>query len=135
MPFTRISLLRGKPPAYLRALADGLHAALVEAFEVPARDRFQAIDQREYGELIFDRDYLGGPRSDDFVLIEITTGRPRSSALKAVFFTRLAAVLHEACGLRQEDLMVIISTTGLEDWSFARGVSSMVQPAPMPQAS
>ena len=32
MPFVRISLLKGKSPEYLRALSDGIHRALVEAF-------------------------------------------------------------------------------------------------------
>ena len=79
MPFSRISLHRGKSPEYLRAGSDGRHRALVETFDVPADDRFQAIHQHEPGELIFDQSYLGGPRSDDFVLIAITAGRPRST--------------------------------------------------------
>uniref|UniRef100_UPI0013D2B134 tautomerase family protein n=1 Tax=Enterobacter hormaechei TaxID=158836 RepID=UPI0013D2B134 len=74
MPFARISLLKGKSPDYLGALSGGLHQALVEAFEVPHDDRFQVIHQLEPGELIFDRHYLSGPRSDDFVLIQITAG-------------------------------------------------------------
>lgn len=51
MPFARISLQRGKSAAYLRTLADQLHRALVEAFEVPPDDRFQIIHQHEPGEL------------------------------------------------------------------------------------
>jgi hypothetical protein len=52
MPFTRISLLKGKPPLYLGARSDGLRQALVESFEVAPDDRFQVIDQREPGESI-----------------------------------------------------------------------------------
>jgi len=33
MPMARISLLKGKPPAYLKALSDGVHRALVEAYQ------------------------------------------------------------------------------------------------------
>ncbi|WP_395673745.1 tautomerase family protein [Inquilinus sp.] len=54
MPLTRISLARGKPPDYLRALSDSLHRALVEASEVPPDDRFQIIHQHEPRELVFD---------------------------------------------------------------------------------
>ena len=54
MPFARISLHRGKSVDYLQALSEGLHDALVESFEVPKTDRFQAIHQHEVGELIFD---------------------------------------------------------------------------------
>jgi len=45
MPFTRISLIKGKSPEYLQALSDSLHQALVEAFDVPPTDRFQVIHQ------------------------------------------------------------------------------------------
>ena len=58
MPMSRVSLLKGKSPEYLQALSDGLHQALVEAYEVPLKDRFQIIDQHEANELVFDRDYL-----------------------------------------------------------------------------
>ena len=32
MPFARISLLKGKSPAYLKALSDGLHRALIATY-------------------------------------------------------------------------------------------------------
>jgi phenylpyruvate tautomerase PptA (4-oxalocrotonate tautomerase family) len=121
MPYSRISLLKGKSPDYLRALADSLHQTMVESFNVPEKDRFQVIHQHEPHELIFDRDYEGGPRSDDFVLIAITTGKPRSTEVKLAFYARLAQRLAESPGLRPEDLMVVV-TTGLGDeWSMSGG--------------
>ena len=121
MPFSRISLLKGKSPDYLRALSDSLHTALVEAFDVPEKDRFQIIHQHEPHELIFDRDYEGGPRSDDFVLIAITTGKPRTTAVKLAFYERLALRLAEAPGLRPEDVMVVVNTALGDEWSFGGG--------------
>ena len=127
MPLTRISLAKGKSPDYLRALSDGLHQALVDAFDVPPDDRFQVIHQHEPGELVFDRHYLGGPRSEDFVLFQITAGRPRSAETKQRFYRRLVERLAEAPGVRPEDVMVVISTTQLDEWSFAGDVASMIQ--------
>jgi phenylpyruvate tautomerase PptA (4-oxalocrotonate tautomerase family) len=121
MPFARISLLKGKSPDYLHAVSDSLHRALVEAFEVPPDDRFQAVHQHEPGELIFDRHYLGGPRSDDYLLIQITAGKVRSTATKQAFYRRLVELLADAPGLRPEDVMVIINTSSSEDWSFSGG--------------
>lgn len=129
MPFTRISLRKGKPPEYLAAISESLHRALVEAFDVPPDDRFQAIHQHEPGELIFDRNYLGGPRSDDFVLFAITAGRPRSAETKKAFYRRLVALLAERPGMRPQDVMAIITTTSRDDWSFADGVASMIEAA------
>lgn len=121
MPFARISLHRGKSAEYLRALSQGLHDALVESFEVPLADRFQVIDQHEAGELIFDPGYLGGPRSHDFVLIAITAGRPRSTLTKQRFYQDLVTKLNRATGLDPEDVMVIVTTTEAEGWSFGGG--------------
>ena len=125
MPFTRISLRAGKSPAYLQALADSLDRALVEDFETPENDRFVAIDQHQPGELIFDRGYRGGPRSDDYVFFHITTGRTRSPEVRRRFFRGLAERLAKSPGVRPEDVMVAIANSTFEDWSFSSGVSAM----------
>ena len=84
-------------------------------------DRFQVIHQHEVGELIFDPDYLGGPRSHDFVLIAITAGRPRSIETKQHFYRNLVEKLVRTTGLNAEDGMVVITTTGSDDWSCGGG--------------
>ena len=128
MPFVRISLRKGKSADYLAALADGIQCALVETFDVPANDRFQVIHQHDENELIFDRTYLAGPRSDDFVYISITIGRPRTAEVKAALYRRLADLLRQSPGLRPEDVMVVISTSAPEDWSFGNGIAQMTDP-------
>ncbi|HEY0120340.1 MAG TPA: tautomerase family protein [Rhizobium sp.] len=127
MPFTNISLLRGKSPEYLKALSDNFHRAMVETFDVPPTDRFQAIHQLEPNELIFDRTYLGGPRSDDYVFFHVTIGKPRSTEVKKAFYRRLVALLADAPGVRPEDVMINITTTTREDWSFADGIAQMIE--------
>ena len=124
MPFVRISLRRGKPKAHLRAVADAVHQALVDTFDIPVADRFQAIDQYEPEELIFDRDYLGGPRSEDFLLVCVTSGKDRSASTKQKFYRRLAETLTTSIGLRPQDLMVIVYSTEIGDWSFSDGVAA-----------
>ena len=121
MPFTRISLIKGKSPEYLQALSDSLHQALVEAFDVPPTDRFQVIHQHEPHELIFDRHYMGGPRSADFMWINVTAGRPRDSTVKQAFYRRLVDLLVASPGVRPEDVMIVINTTQSDEWSFAAG--------------
>ena len=125
MPMTRISLLRGKPQSYMKALSDGVHRALVEAFDVPPDDRFQVIHQHAPEELVFDRNYMGGPRSDDYVLICVTAGKPRSTAMKQAFYRRLTEVLAESPGIHPKDVMVIISMTPFDGWSFSGGVGAL----------
>lgn len=125
MPMARISLLKGKPQSYVKALSDGVHRAMVEAFDVPPDDRFQVIHQHEREELVFDRSYMGGPRSDNFVMICITAGKPRSTAMKEAFYRRVTEVLAEWPGIRPEDVMVIINMTSFDGWSFSGGVVTL----------
>ncbi|GHD68381.1 tautomerase family protein [Jeongeupia chitinilytica] len=128
MPFARISLLQGKSPAWLRAVSDAVQQALEQSFEVPAGDRFQVIEQLAPGSLVFDRDYLGGPRSDDFVLIALTAGRPRSTETKQAFFGSLVHLLEASPGIRPADVMVVITTTEPDSWSFGFGRATMIVP-------
>jgi len=121
MPYARISLLKGKSPEYLKMLSQSLHEALMDSFEVPANDLFQVIHQHEPEELIFDSNYLGGPRSQDYVLIAITAGRPRDTRTKALFYRSLVERLSRAPGVRAEDVMVVITTTAADEWSFGGG--------------
>jgi len=115
-------MFKGKPPEYIKALSDSVHKALVEAYEMPSGDRFQIIDQFEPGTLIFDRNYWGGPRSDDFLLISITSGE-RVPKVKEAFFKRLVETLSESPGVRPEDVFVHLDCTAQpEDWSFSNGV-------------
>lgn len=130
MPLVRITLQAGKPPDYRRALADNVHQALVACFGVPLADRFQTLHELAAEAMIIDRDYLGGPRSADFVLIEITAGRPRSTAQKQALYRCLSERLQASPGISPADVMVVISTTQSEDWSFGHGIASLLtQPA------
>jgi hypothetical protein len=122
MPFTRITLLKGKSPDYLRGISEALDRAMVESFDVPPDDKFQAFHQLDPNEFVFDRNYLRGPRSDDFILFDITGGKPRTTALKQAFYRRLVALLAEKLRVRSQDVMIIYkSTGGREDWSFSDG--------------
>ncbi len=126
MPYARISLMKGKSPEFLRALSDNLHRALVETFDVPTEDRFQVFHQLASDELVFDRDYLCGPRSDDYVLIAITAGRQRDTQTKQAFYRRLADLLEKSPGIRRQDVMVVINTNEADEWSFGDGIATMV---------
>lgn len=127
MPVSHLSLRRGHSDAYLDAISESLHRALVESFEVPPDDRFQILHQLDAHEMRFDRHYLGGPRSEDWLLIEITAGRPRSEATKRGFYRRLVERLQDAAGIRAEDVMVVIHFNEAADWSFSSGLATLLE--------
>lgn len=128
MPFVRIPVQRGESRYFLDALSAGVHKAMIDAFDVPEADLFHAIHQHEEHELIFDRRYMGGPRSEGWVLLNITAGRPRSTETKRRFYRRLTKCLADSPGIEPGDVMVIINATQPEDWSFGNGLAAMDVP-------
>lgn len=129
MPLVQIALTRGRSPDTVRAIADGVHEALVETFQVPADDRFQIVRQLAPGEMIFDRAYLGVDRSDDLVMIEITASAGRDTQTKQRLYAAIARRLAERPGVRPEDVLIVLTPNAREDWSFGRGVASYVERA------
>ena len=129
MPFIRISLLRGKSPQYIRAISDGVHRALIDAYNAPADDRFHVVHQHERDEFVYDADYLGVHRTDDLVFIHIVAGNWRDTRTKQALYKAIADRLSENPGLRREDVMVILSPNQRDEWSFGNGVASYVNDA------
>jgi phenylpyruvate tautomerase PptA (4-oxalocrotonate tautomerase family) len=121
MPYTRITLIEGASKEYLAAVSRSLHRALVETFEVPPADLFQIYHQVRRHELVVDSEYLGGPRSDQFIHFSITTGKPRNPDQKRALYRRLVELLEQEPGIPKEDVMVVISNSQPEDWSFGGG--------------
>jgi 4-oxalocrotonate tautomerase len=121
MPLVRISLREGKSDEYKKALADGVHRAIVEGAEVPAQDRFQIITEHPAGGLIYDSTYLGIDRSDDIVIVQITLSTGRKLAQKRKLIKRMAEILQENPGLRPQDLMINLVEVAWENWSFGNG--------------
>lgn len=129
MPLVRISLLKGRLPAELRAIADAAHEALVETYAVPPDDRFQIIEQREPGEIIFSANYLDIPRTEHLVIIHVVASNWRDTAAKQALYAALADKLAANPGLRREDVQVVITPNDRPDWSFGNGLAAYV-PAP-----
>jgi phenylpyruvate tautomerase PptA (4-oxalocrotonate tautomerase family) len=129
MPLVRIDLMKGKSASDVRAMADGVHQALVETFSVPADDRFQVITQHEPGSLIFDPHYMGIERTDDVVFIQILASNWRDTATKQRLYRRIVELLTERPGLRPEDVLIALSPNDRPDWSFGNGIAQYVKDA------
>jgi 4-oxalocrotonate tautomerase len=121
MPLVRISLRAGKSEQYRKALADGVHQAMVEAIDAPPQDRFQIITEHSENDLIYDPTYLGVKRSDDIVIVQITLSFGRKPGQKRKLFQRTAEILAENPGLHPQDLMINLVETAWENWSFGNG--------------
>jgi phenylpyruvate tautomerase PptA (4-oxalocrotonate tautomerase family) len=122
MPLVRISIRRGQGPAYRQAVADAVHAALVETFAVPADDRFQILTEHEAGtELLHTPRYLGIEYSPDLVMIQITANNTRGVEQKKRLYRRIVERLGDKPGLRPQDVMISLVEVAKENWSFGLG--------------
>jgi phenylpyruvate tautomerase PptA (4-oxalocrotonate tautomerase family) len=121
MPLVRIDLLRGHTEEYRKAIADGVHRALVETMGIPADDHFQVVTEHVPGGLIFDSQYLGVKRSNQIVFVQVTMSFGRKPQQKRQLYRRIAEILAENPGLRKEDLLVNLVEVAWENWSFGDG--------------
>jgi phenylpyruvate tautomerase PptA (4-oxalocrotonate tautomerase family) len=121
MPLVRISLREGKSEQYRKAVADGVHRAMVEGAAVPEQDRFQIITEHPPSGLIYDPTYLGIQRTNHIVMVQITLSTGRKLAQKRQLFKRMAEILAENPGLRPQDLMINLVEVAWENWSFGNG--------------
>lgn len=120
MPLVRIDVIEGRTPENLRALADCVHRAMVEAFAAPERDRYQVIQEHRPEHLIILDTGLGIERSDQVVLIQVTE-QGRDEAQKAALYARLAELLEQQGVARPDDVVVSVVENTRADWSFGFG--------------
>jgi len=127
MPLTRVSLRRGKPAAYRKAILDGLYLAMRETFDAPEDDRFMTISEHDENNFSYSARYLGIERSDDLVIIQLTVRNTRTVAQKQALYRRIVERLAEHPGLRPEDVFISLVEVLPENWSFGNGVAQYVK--------
>jgi 4-oxalocrotonate tautomerase len=121
MPLVRIALREGKSEQFRKAVADGVHQAMVEAIDAPAQDRFQIVTEHSVTGLIYDPSYLGIERNDDIVIVQITLSTGRKLAQKRKLYQRMAEILGKNAGLRPQNLVINLVEVAWENWSFGNG--------------
>ena len=126
MPLTRVSLRKGKPAAYRRAILEGLYLAMRETFDVPEEDRFMTISEHDADDFLFSPSYLGINRSDDLVIIQLTVSNTRDVEQKKALFRRIVERLTANPGLRPEDVFINLVEVVPANWSFGNDVAQYV---------
>jgi 4-oxalocrotonate tautomerase len=127
MPLARVSLRRGKPATYRKAILEGLYQALRETFDVPEGDRFMILTEHDEDDFVYDANYLGIQRSDDLVYIQITVSNTRPTAQKQKLYRRIVERLTGNPGLRAEDIFINLVEVLPENWSFGHGEAQYVR--------
>ena len=106
-------------------MLDAIHGAMLAAFKVPERDRYQIVHEHPAAEMIIEDTGLGIPRTESIVMLQVTT-RPRSQFEKRNFYELLCQELLRRCGIKASDVVVSITQNTDEDWSFGYGRAQFI---------
>ncbi len=128
MPLVTISLSEAWSVEDQKSIADGVHDAIA-GVGFPQRDRFQKIHRLSKDQFLYDKRHpdLTQPRTEKFVLVEITISYGRSVEFKKDLLTRIIRNLENKPGIASHDVMVLFIETARENWAFAGGVQYYVE--------
>jgi hypothetical protein len=125
MPLIRIEAAAGRSQEEITTLLDAAHRAVLSAFKVPERDRYQIYQEHPEAHFIVQDTGLGIPRTKNVVVITVIS-RPRSQEMKQAFYRDLCQELKASCGIEPSDVVVSIVTNSDADWSFGNGTAQFL---------
>ena len=121
MPFVTISILKGKSPAYVKAVADGINSAVIETMGFPADDRYQVVHQ-------LDQECLQlQTRTGEAVMMHLVMRAGRSNKSKQAFYRKVVENLAADPGIDPANVLITITENHDIDWSFGDGVAQFVE--------
>lgn len=126
MPLLYFNILEGRSDAELKAMLDAAHRAMLAAFKVPERDRYQIVNEYKPSRMIVEDTGLGIPRSEKVVVVQVVS-RPRGKEAKQKFYRLLVEELEKSCGIAPSDVMVSMVENTDEDWSFGLGRAQFIE--------
>ena len=113
----KIDVLKGKTPEYKKALLDGIHASLMEAFGIPAEDQNMRIYEWEPENFLYN-----SRKSPCYTLIEINAFKGRSREAKKKLYELIKSRLGVNPGVPASDILIFIHEISLENWGI-RGLA------------
>ncbi len=126
MPLLYFNVLEGRTDAELKTMLDAAHRAMLAAFKVPERDRYQIVNEHKPSRMIVEDTGLGIPRTDKVVVVQVVTRR-RGKEMKQSFYRLLTEELQKSCGIAPSDVMVSMIENSDEDWSFGLGRAQFLE--------
>lgn len=116
MPLVQIDVQQGHSTAHRRAILDGVHAALVECFKIPDRDRIHVL--REHAAENFDHP---PGKSDHFTVVQIFAFAGRSREAKRDLFAAIVRNLKRAPGIDPLDVLIVLCEPPCDNWGIRGG--------------
>jgi phenylpyruvate tautomerase PptA (4-oxalocrotonate tautomerase family) len=120
MPLIRIDAVEGRSDAEVKLILGTTHSAVLAAFGVHLRDRYQVYTPHPKANMVIWDTGLEIPRTDQFLLFTVFS-KQRTEALKVRLYEELTQRLQSAASIAPSDVMVCIIENSAADWSFGNG--------------
>jgi phenylpyruvate tautomerase PptA (4-oxalocrotonate tautomerase family) len=120
MPLIRIDAVEGRTQSEVTNLLDAVHRAVVKAFHVPVRDRYQVYQAHPKGFLVIQDTGLNISRTDKALIITVVS-KMRDEILKRRFYKEITEELASSASIPPSDVVVAIIENSAADWSFGNG--------------
>ncbi len=120
MPLIKIDAIEGRSQSEVTTLLDAVHRAVVKAFHVPVRDRYQIYQAHPKGFLVIQDTGLNIPRTDKALIITVVS-KKREEILKRRLYKELTEELARSVSIAPSDIVVGIIENSGADWSFGNG--------------
>ncbi len=120
MPLIKIDALEGRSQSEVAALLDAIHRAVVKAFHVPVRDRYQVYQAHPKGFMVIQDTGLNISRTHKALIITVIS-KKRDEILKRRFYKELTEQLASSVSIAPSDVMIAIIENSAADWSFGNG--------------
>lgn len=113
MPLVRIDIAQGRSAEIKRAILDGVHAALVEAFKIPDSDRNQILNEHAPANL--------EGKGSDFTQVEIIAFPGRSRDAKRALYAAIVRNLEKAAGIDPQHVVIVVHEPPFDNWGLYGG--------------
>ncbi|WP_053158680.1 tautomerase family protein [Pseudomonas sp. P1.8] len=123
MPLVRIDIKKHQDPTHAKRVGQLIYAAMRSTIGVPENDNFQILNEHDEQHFIFDPGYLGIPRSDGLIVIQITLSEGRTVEQKKLLYKTIAESLESELAVRLEDVFINLVEVKKENWSFGHGIA------------
>ena len=124
MPLAKIHVLQGQyDEPRLSNVSKAVQDALMNILKVPPDDFFQIIHVLPRNRFLHTPSFVGMKYSDDFIVLELAfiSGRPKETRL--ALLKELNARIVAGAAISPDDLMIQLSESPGENFSFGQGLA------------
>jgi hypothetical protein len=125
MPMLKFDIVEGRTDEQIQAMLDAAHRAVLTAFNVPERDRYQVVNEHRASRMVIEDTGLGITRTNDVVVVSVVS-RERPKQAKQLFYSELCRELEASCGIKPSDVVISITINADVDWSFGNGAAQFI---------